>query len=255
MQSTMKADIRAGRTVLGMFLSEIAHPNLIRLMKAAGAQFVVVDCEHGYFDYSQVAAIAAVASGIGFPMIVRMPSLQREHVQKYLDAGAEGVWVPMLETREQAEELVRLSKYAPLGQRGISTMRPHSDYAPGKLTEYMEKANGHTMAFAQIETRRAVENAEEIAAVEGLDGLFIGPNDLACDLGCTGRFDTPEMDAAVSHVLAAAKTHGKPCGIVASNPAYLRRWAEQGMTMFSCDSELGLLKKGIQGMVSSVGLT
>ena len=159
MQSTMKADIRAGRTVLGMFLSEIAHPNLIRLMKAAGAQFVVVDCEHGYFDYSQVAAIAAVASGIDFPMIVRMPSLQREHVQKYLDAGAEGVWVPMLETREQAEELVRLSKYAPLGQRGISTMRPHSDYAPGKLTEYMEKANGHTMAFAQIETRRAVENA------------------------------------------------------------------------------------------------
>ena len=200
-------------------------------------------------------SMGILASGIGFPMIVRMPSLQREHVQKYLDAGAEGVWVPMLETREQAEELVRLSKYAPLGQRGISTMRPHSDYAPGKLTEYMEKANGHTMAFAQIETRRAVENAEEIAAVEGLDGLFIGPNDLACDLGCTGRFDTPEMDAAVSHVLAAAKAHGKPCGIVASNPAYLRRWAEQGMTMFSCDSELGLLKKGIQGMVSSVGLT
>ncbi len=255
MQSSMKAEISAGKTIVGMFLSEIAHPNLIRLMKAAGAQFVVVDCEHGYFDYSQVAAIAAVASGIGFPMIVRMPCLTRENVQKYLDSGVEGVWVPMLETREEAEELVRLSKYAPMGERGISTMRPHSDYAPGKLTEYMEKANGRTMCFAQIESRRAVENIDEIAAVEGLDGLFIGPNDMACDMGCTGQFETPEMEAAIGRVLNAAKKHGKPCGIVASNPDFLRKWAARGMTMFSCDSELGLLKKGIQNMLDRVGLT
>lgn len=255
MQSEWKAEIRKGKTTVGMFLSEIAHPNLIRLMKAAGAQFVVVDCEHGYFDYSQVAAIAAVASGIGFPMIVRMPCLSRENVQKYLDSGVDGVWVPMLETREQAEELVRLSKYAPLGDRGISTMRPHSDYAPGKLTDYMKKANDRTMAFAQIETRRAVENVDEIAAVEGLDGMFVGPNDLACDLGCTGQFETPEMDEAIACVLAAAKKHGKPCGIVASNPKFLRKWAARGMTMFSCDSELGLLKKGIQNMLDQVGLS
>ena len=254
MRSDWKAEIREGKTTVGMFLSEIAHPNLIRLMKAAGAEFVVVDCEHGYFDYSQVAAIAAVASGIGFPMIVRMPCLSRENVQKYLDSGVDGVWVPMLETREQAEELVRLSKYAPMGERGISTMRPHSDYAPGKLTEYMEKANGRTMAFAQIESRLAVENVEEIASVEGLDGMFVGPNDLACDLGCTGQFETPEMEEAIERVLAAAKKHGKPCGIVASNPEFLRKWAVRGMTMFSCDSELGLLKKGIQNMLDKVGL-
>ncbi len=255
MSVKMKTAIHAGETVVGMFLSEIAHPNLVRLMQAAGAQFVVVDCEHGYFDYSQVAAIAAVASGIDFPLIVRMPCLSRECVQKYLDAGVDGVWVPMLETRQQAEELVRLGKYAPLGERGISTMRPHSNYNPGKLTEYTRKANGRTMLFAQIETRKGAANAAEIAAVEGLDGIFIGPNDLACDLGCTGDFTTPVMEETIAGILNAAKAHNTPCGIVASNPQFLRKWADRGMTMFSCDSELGLLKKGIQSMLSQVALT
>ncbi len=255
MSAELKTKLREGKNVVGMFLSEIAHPNLVRLMQAAGAEFVIVDCEHGYFDYAQVAAIAAVASGIGFPMIVRMPCLSREPVQKYLDAGADGVWVPMLETREQAEELVRLGKYAPMGQRGISTMRPHSNYAPGKLTEYIGKANERTMLFAQIETRRGAENAGAIAAVEGLDGVFVGPNDLACDLGCTGDFNTPVMERTIGSVLEAVRKVGKPCGIVASNPEFLRRWAARGMTMFSCDSELGLLKKGIQNMVASVGLS
>lgn len=250
----MKQEIHAGKNVLGMFLSEIAHPNLVRLMQAAGADFVVVDCEHGYFDYSQVAAICAVASGIGFPLIVRMPSLLREHVQKYLDAGVDGVWVPMLETKEQAEELVRLSKYAPLGERGISTMRPHSNYNPGKLTEYIAKANDKTMCFAQIETAKGAANSAEIIGVEGIDGIFIGPNDMACDLGCTGDFNTPVMDETIQHVLDACLAAGKPCGIVASNPVFLQKWAARGMTMFSCDSELGLLKKGIQAMIKSVDI-
>lgn len=244
--------IHRGEKVVGMFLSEIAAPNLIRLMKAAGVDFVVVDCEHGYFDYSQVAAIAAVANGINFPLIVRMPHLTRSSIQKYLDAGVDGVWLPMLETADQAREMIKLGKYAPEGVRGISTMRPHSNYAPGELSEYTQSANKRTMFFAQIETRTGVQNAAEIASVKGLDGIFIGPNDLACDLGHIGNFNTPDMDAAIGKVLNAAIENELPCGIVASNPDYLKKWEDKGMTMFSCDSELGLLKKGIQQMLKSV---
>lgn len=248
----MKETIHSGEMVLGAFLSEIPAPNLTRLMKASGLDFVIVDCEHGYFDYSQVAALAAVANGIGFPLVVRVPEISRECVQKYLDAGVDGLLVPMLETRRQAEDLVRYGKYAPEGARGISTMRPHSDYDPGRLTEYTAKANRRTLFFAQIETRTGVENAADIAAVPGLDGLFVGPNDLACDLGCTGNFDTPEMEASIERVVEAGRKAGKPTGIIASSPAFLRRWHEKGMTMFSCDSELGLLKKGIQSMARDV---
>lgn len=248
----MKQKIHAGEKVLGMFLSEIGAPNLVRVMQASGVDFVIVDCEHGYFDFSQVAAIAAVGNGIGFPVIVRVPGVSRECIQKYLDAGVDGLLVPMLETEEQARTLVRLGKYAPEGARGISTMRPHSNYNPGELAAYTEKANRRTMFFAQIESRAGVQNAGAIASVPGLDGIFIGPNDLACDLGTTGQFNTPEMDEAIGHVVEAARAHHIPCGIIASSASFLRKWEERGMNMFSCDSELGLLKKGIQAMVKSV---
>ena len=249
---SFKKRIHSNEMVLGAFLSEIPAPNLTRLMQAAGLDYVIVDCEHGYFDYSQVAALAAVASGVGFPLIVRAPQISRECIQKYLDAGVDGILIPQMETPEQAEALVRLGKYAPKGERGISTMRPHSNYNPGKLTEYTEKANGRTMFFAQIESGLGAENARKIAEVEGIDGMFVGPNDMACDLGCTGNFDTPEMEAAMAKVVAAGKAAGKPTGVIASNPAFLRRWEARGMTLFSCDSELGLLKKGIQAMIKSV---
>ena len=248
----MKSKLTAKEVLRGMFLSEIAAPNLMRLMQAAGVDFTIVDCEHGYFDFSQVAAIAAVGNGIGFPVIVRVPHISRDCIQKYLDAGVDGLLVPMLETEEQARELVRLGKYAPLGARGISTMRPHSNYNPGKLTDYMQKANDRVMLFAQIETAKGVGNIDKICAVNGLDGVFIGPNDLACDLGHTGDFNTPDMEAAIGTVLNAANVHGLPSGIIASNPAFLKKWEAAGMRMFSCDSELGLLKKGIQAMLKSL---
>ncbi|WP_303150531.1 HpcH/HpaI aldolase/citrate lyase family protein [uncultured Cloacibacillus sp.] len=248
----MKEKIHNGETVVGMFLSEIAAPNLIRLMQVAGVDFVVVDCEHGYFDYSQVAAIASVANGINFPIIVRIPEISRSCIQKYLDAGVDGIWVPMIRTAEQVKKLIEFGKYYPDGMRGISTMRPHSNYAPGKLVDYVKAANKRTMFFVQIENRDAVNNIEEIVDVKDLDGIFIGPNDLACDLGHLGNFDTPDMDDAILKVIKTAQKKNIPVGMVASNPEYLRKWAQAGMTMFSCDSELGLLKKGIQQMLSKV---
>lgn len=245
----MKNNIRAGKELTGMFLSEIAAPNLLRLMKAAGVDFVIVDCEHGYFDYSQVAAIAAVGNGIGFPVIVRVPALTREPVQKYLDAGVDGLLVPMLETPEMARQLVLLSKYAPEGKRGISTMRPHSNYNPGKLTEYTAAANGRILLFAQIESKRGVDNIGEIVRVPGIDGVLMGPNDLACDLGKMGDFSTPEIRACIDRVIGAAKEAGIPSGIITSSADLIRECRLKGMTLFSCDSELGLLKKGIAEML------
>lgn len=248
----MKEKMRNGKKLIGIFLSETAAPNLIRVIKAAGADFVVVDCEHGSFDYSQVAAIAAVANGVDMPLIVRAAAIHREPIQKYLDAGVDGIWAPMVETTDQALELVRLGKYSPEGGRGISTMRAHSDYAPGKLSEYMKKANERTMILAQIETKKGAENAENIAAVKGLDALFIGPNDLADDLGHPGVFDCEDMENAIQRVLSAADHHKIPCGIVASDTQYLHHWEERGMKLFSCNSELGLLKAGIQQMLKSM---
>ena len=249
---SMKERLKRGDKLVGLFLSEIAAPNLMRVLKAAGADFVVVDCEHGSFDYSQVAALAAVANGIALPLIVRIPSVSREAIQKYLDAGADGIWSPMVETAEQAQYMVRLGKYAPDGVRGVSTMRPHSEYNPGRLSDYTATANKRTRFFAQIETRRGVENVKQIAAVEGIDALIVGPNDLAADLGHTGCFDTEGMDIAIGKVIEAAEEHALQCGIVASNIDFLHRWEKRGMTVFSGNSEVGLLKKATEQMLEKV---
>lgn len=244
----MKQAIKAGREVMGAFLSEIAAPNLVRLMQVSGLDYVIVDCEHGYFDYAQVAAIASVGNGIHFPVIVRVPCVERESIQKYLDAGVDGILAPDVETREEAELLIRHGKYAPEGRRGISTMRPHSNYHPGPLTEYTAAANERTMFFAQIESRTGVNNIDEIVSVRGLDGVFIGPNDLACDLGCMGDFTTSGMGQCIDRVIDAAGKARIPCGMITSKTDFIKSCREKGMTLFSCDSELGLLKKGIQEM-------
>lgn len=240
------------RSNLGMFLSEIAAPNLIRLMQAAGLDYVIVDCEHGSFDFAQVAAIAAVANGIGFPIIVRVPNISREYIQKYLDMGVDGILVPMLETIEQARDLVRFGKYRPEGARGISTMRSHSNYNPENLITYMQKANRSVMLFAQIETKLGVENVTEIAKVDGINGLFIGPNDLSCDLDCIENFHAPQMQKAIKKVIKACNNVGKVSGIITSDIEFLRHCEKMGMCVLSCNSELGLLKNAMQSMKKNV---
>ncbi len=232
--------------VMGAFLSEVPLPNLLRVMKAGGLDYVIVDCEHGYFDYAQ---LAAVANGIGLPLIVRIPGISREPIQKYLDAGADGLLAPMVETAQQARRLVQLAKYLPLGARGISTMRPHSEYNPGRLADYLEKANRHTLLLVQIETALGVANAQEIAAVEGLDALLVGPNDLAANLQTPGNFGTPQMQAALKTVAEAALAAQKPSGIISSNMGFLADCRRLGMSIFSCNSEVGLLHQAVKSMM------
>lgn len=235
---------------IGMFLSEIAAPNLMRLYRSCGLDFVIIDCEHGYFSHAQVAALAAVANGVGLTAIVRVPCISREHIQKVFDLGADGILVPMTGTAEQIAQAVEYTKYYPLGKRGASTMRPHSEYNPGKLAEYMEKANGRTMVFAQIETDEGVRNARDIAAVPGVSGLFVGPNDLSIDYGRPGESSTPEMEHAYRAVVEAGKAVGKPTGIITGNMPLIRHCEALGMQLFSCNSEVGLLAKQIKSMIA-----
>ena len=241
--------LEENETRIGAFLSEIAAPNLMRVYKASGLDYVIIDCEHGYFNHSQVAALCAVANGIGLMALVRVPCVAREHIQKIFDLGADAILVPMTGTAEQIRQAVEMTKYFPEGKRGASTMRPHSEYNPGKLADYMKKANERTMVFAQIETDEGVRNAAEIAAVPGVSGLIVGPNDLSIDYGTPGASDTPEMEAAYRTVIAAAKAQGKPSGIITGSMKLIHHCQELGMQIFSCNSEVGLLAKAIKGMV------
>lgn len=247
--NSLKEKISAGRIVLGTMLSEITTPNVSRMLAAGGFEYLIVDCEHGYFDYSQAAAIIGICNGIGFPVIIRIPQIGRECITKYMDMGADGLLVPMTGTAQDIRRVVEYAKYAPLGKRGISTTRAHTNYNPPPLLEYTRQANARTILFAQIETREGVGNSGEIAAIEGVDALLIGPNDLAADLGAPGDFATPEMDESIRTVIAAARKAGKQSGIIASKIPFLQQCRDKGMTLFSCGSEAGMIKSGAKAIV------
>lgn len=244
----LKQMIEKPESVLGMMLSELASSNIIRIMKVAGFEYVIVDCEHGYFSFSQLADIAAVGKGFGLPVVVRIPSISREYIIKVLDIGVDGILVPMVNTRAEAKEIIKYAKYTPLGARGISTTRPHTEYHVDDLKEYMKYANQKTVVMVQIETQTAVNNVEEIAAVEGIDVIFIGPNDLAADMGMPGNFQSREMHQAINKVVKVASKNGIKSGIIASNTGFLHYCRNQGMSVFCCSSEVGMMLSGAKSV-------
>jgi len=236
----------------GTMLSELYVPNIMRVFKACGFDYVIIDCEHGYFDFTEVANLLSVARGYDLPTLIRLSKTDREFVLKYLDMGANGFLLSNTDTPEQIAELVRLSKYLPEGRRGISLQRAHTDYEPGEIKEYLLQANRDTVILAQIESSKAVANSREIAAVSGVDGMMIGPNDLALDMNMLGENDAPEIAAAYEDVIGAFREAGKYCGLISSNIAFLKKWESKGMQLLNWNSEIGMLlnegKRGVGGL-------
>lgn len=247
--SDLKEKIYNNEIVLGTMLSEVYTPNIVRVIRSGGFEYIIIDSEHGYFDYSQIASIISVCNGFKIPILVRVPNGERESITKVLDMGADGLLIPMVNSSEDAKKVVQYSKYTPIGRRGISTTRAHTDYNPSKLTEYMEYANKKTLILVQIETIQALENAESIISVNGIDALIVGPNDLAADMNKQGEFDTEAMNNAIKNIASVARRARKFSGIVSSSIDYLHYCRDNGMTIFCCNSEVGMIKKASRQIV------
>lgn len=244
----LKQRLRAGEQVLGTMVTTFASPDIGKILKNCGFDFFIVDCEHGAFTTREVANIIAAARGIGMPALVRIPEMRREHALKFMEMGASGLLLPNTETAEQARMLVDCAKYAPLGHRGVSLSRPHTDFEKVDGREYMARANDETILMCQIESSRGVEHIEEILAVEGIDVGFIGPNDMTQGYGILNQFDHPEIVAAFRRVIAAAKAGGKYSGVHFGAAAPLEPWLREGMQMNMWNSDNGLLALGAAGI-------
>lgn len=232
------------KKIMGTMLSEISMPNVVRILKMAGFEFIIVDCEHGNFDYSQIATLIAMGTGFDIPVLVRIPAITREFVTKVLDMGAAGLLAPMVNSEEEARTLVSYAKYMPVGKRGISTQRAHTNYNPPPLREYMELANENTILMVQIETRQGLKNLGKIAAVEGIDAIITGPNDLAADMGIPGEIESKELIEALERITLQAEQRGKSSGVITSNLCLIRTCQSKGMNVFSYNSEVGMLVEG-----------
>ena len=210
----LKEKMKSGQKIYGTMLRVSRNPAVCYLAKNAGLDYVMFDCEHSNYSYESLHDMFIMGNALGLNGLLRVPQLSKDHISRALDCGAAGAMVPMTDTLEQAEEIVRWSKYAPLGGRGYGSGGANTDYVGGgKHSEVMEATNKKIVSIAQIETKLAVDNADKIAAVRGIDVLLIGPNDLSISLGIPGDLMNPiELDA-ITHVAASCKKHGKFFGL------------------------------------------
>ncbi len=226
----------------GIMLNEVPFANFPLIMKRAGMDFMILDTEHGGFDYSAMAAIIMGARQSGISIIVRLADNSRKEITKIMDMGADGLLLPMTECTEDIRQVVRFAKYAPEGQRGISTSRGHSFYQVDDLKQYMRETNRHTMVFAQIESAQGLAALSEILAAEGVAGVFLGPNDLACSLNCIGEKE-PILEA-IAAVGSEVRKAGKRAGIITETEAFLQAATESGFDLLCSGSEISLWKTG-----------
>lgn len=246
----LRERVLAGGPVAGTFV-QTPHPVVPELLGHLGVDFVCVDQEHSAMGPETVQALVAAAALAGLPALVRVADATIHHLAAALDAGAAGVVVPRVSSAGTAAGAVRASRYPPQGERGIGPGRA-AGYGR-TIADALARANETTLVAVQIETRTALERVEEIAAVDGVDLLFIGPGDLSVSLGLAGGMADPALDEAVERVLTAASAAGRAAGIFAPDVERARRWRERGFALVVVGSDLGFMAEGIERAWTTLG--
>ncbi|MGH6718485.1 MAG: HpcH/HpaI aldolase family protein [Alphaproteobacteria bacterium] len=197
---------------VGHFVVEFATPGIGHILASAGCDFVLFDMEHSGFGFETVKSVIRYMQAAGLPTIVRVPSKEYHHIARACDMGAEGIMLPMVGSAAEARRILDAVKYHPEGRRGVALQVAHDDYRPGPVKDKLAAANRRTTLFAQIETAEGVRNAAAIAALDGVDCLWVGHFDLSVSLGVPGEFEHPKFTKAIARVVAAARAHGTSLG-------------------------------------------
>lgn len=229
--------------VFGTMIRDALTPNVVEALLWAGLDFFVLDMEHTALDLVVAGPLLQYAQARGLPALVRVPTLDKAFIGRVLDCGAAGIWLPHLDTLAEAQELGFLGRYPPQGGRGTTipwAKRRQAQSFP-KLSEFFAQEDAQVALIGQIESRRAVENIEEILASGLLDAVVIGPLDLSMDLGVPGEFGHPAVEKAVAQVVAVALRYRVSAGLHTSNLEDLRRWRLQGMNFLVYSYDLVLM--------------
>ncbi|MGD9495362.1 MAG: HpcH/HpaI aldolase/citrate lyase family protein [Armatimonadota bacterium] len=238
--------IRAGQPAFGLSMG-MNDPIVAELFARSGVDWVWIDDQHGAFDRSSVLRAIQVITPYGTTPIVRIASNDFFRIGRSLDAGALGIIVPMVNSAEEAEQAVFAAKYPPRGGRSRGGARL---FMLGD--DYFERANDNLLLAVMVETPQAVERCGEIAAVDGVDCIMIGPSDLALSLGVPPGSD--EHEAAIAQVLERTTAAGKAAGMPCATVEDALRWAEKGFRLVHCGSEFGMLRTGISHVQQALGI-
>src|SRR5271170_6418793 len=212
-RNAMKQKLASGELVLCMNLRLARSVDIAMVAKAGGYDALYVDMQHAPYSVETTATICAASLGIGITPLVRVPSHDGQWMSRMLDGGAQGIIVPDVESRAQAEAVVRHCRFPPLGKRSVMGLGPALGYNAAPLGELNQRLNAETAVIVMLETAAGIANADAIAAVDGIDCLLIGSGDLTTDYGIPGQVDHPRLRAAYERVAAACKKHSRILGV------------------------------------------
>lgn len=247
-----KLALQRGETVLGTMLTEVRSPVIAQVLKNCDFDFVIIDNEHGPFNQETIADISRMCQLLGVTPIVRVPDLLYPNLCVSLDSAAQAIMLPRITNPEQVKTAVDMIKYPPLGSRGNAMNRSHSKFLVGDIPQFIDDMNEATMLVAQIETKASLDAVDEIASIDGVDVLFIGPNDLAISLGIPGQFTSPMLMEAHNKVIEAGKKHNVAVAIQVPNAEAGIRWKNEGIQMISITSEIGFMTEAAKSATSAV---
>jgi 2-keto-3-deoxy-L-rhamnonate aldolase RhmA len=243
-----RSRILAGEITPLISIKFITGNEIAMMAKMAGFHGMFIDMEHSSLDMRSVSQLILACNYVGVSPVVRSPSKSHWHISRILDAGAAAVVIPHIESVQEVQDLVRCAKYAPLGARGCTNNQPAFNFASVPTSLQNEVLNRETLLIPMIETPVAVQLADEILAVEGVDGVLVGSNDLCADLGIPGKYDDERYLDSVVKIIEAANKVGKPVGIggIGGRLDLLERWFALGATWSLSGADGAILQSGMK---------
>jgi 4-hydroxy-2-oxoheptanedioate aldolase len=237
-----KARLKKNQLAVGIGIRLVRNVDIIKVMKAAGFDWLFLDLEHGVMSIETAAEICVAAQDSGIAPIVRVPYGELAMATRLLDGGALGIVIPHVDTAEEAREIADRLRYAPIGHRSVGGGQAQFDYAPMKMADMIKRSNDNILIVVMIETPKAVKNADAIAAVPGIDSLLVGSSDLSVELGIPGENGHEKIQAAVDKVIAACKKHKKFPGMGgAYSEELLGLYIGKGMKLLLAGNDLPML--------------
>lgn len=243
--NSFRQRLLAGETLIGSWCA-LANPTTTEVLGLAGFDWLVLDGEHAPNDITTfVPQLMALKGSVSAP-VVRPPCNEPVIIKRLLDIGFSNLLIPFVESEEEARRAVASTRYPPQGIRGVSVSHRSNMY--GTVADYNSTVNDNITVLVQIETQQSVDNLDAIAAVDGVDGIFVGPGDLSAALGYLGQPAHPEVVKVIKHIFERAKAAGKPSGILAPVEADARRYLEWGATFVAVGSDLGVFRGATQAL-------
>jgi len=242
-KNNVKDKLARNEVVSSMTVRLVRGIEIVRIAKSAGFDSLYVDLEHSSLGLEATGQISIAALALGIAALVRVPANTPDYISRVLDGGALGVIAPGVRSAGEARAVVAAAKYAPLGRRGAAGGLPHLAYANLPAAEANAAINAATMVVVQFESAEAIERADEIAAVDGVDLVMIGTNDLLADLGLPGQFEHPRVHDAYARTIAACRKKGKHVGVggLPARPQLIAEFVKMGARYVSTGTDLAFL--------------